>query len=302
MADDSQAKTSAVAYRDAATGNRAVGVLGAGVMGKAIAYRFAKFGHDVMLVDHDQTVLDKAPQDIRNIGRHDRLMTGTSPNAERLDGIARSTSLYSLKAADIVIENITEDRAAKTAVYQRLGAILHPKAIVAVNTSTLPIGELADIIGGVERVIGAHFMNPVYLKDTVEMIVGQRTSPGTIETTEQLLASCGMTAIVVHDRAGFVINRVLMVAINEAIRCLEEGVADARSIDQLFERCLGHAMGPLATGDLIGLDTIKLSLDRLHEAYGEAKYVPTDKLVEMVKEGRLGRKSGAGFFSYRGDQ
>jgi 3-hydroxybutyryl-CoA dehydrogenase len=278
-----------------------VGVVGAGVMGKGVAYRFAKFGYRVVLIDSDDEVLRLAPSEVRNMMRHERLVLGGAAASEdALDRITYSRNLGDLHRCGFVVENITEDRNLKLQLYQQFRQILAPQTVVAVNTSTIAIGPLAELLSDPSRILGVHFMNPVYLKSTVELIVGDRTSDQTVDFVKQQLAACGMRSISVRDRPGFVINRVFMVTVNEAINCLGEGIADARAIDQLFQECLGQKMGPLATADLIGLDTVKLSLDRLKEVYGDEKYNPAPLLVELVSKGRYGCKTGIGVFSYEG--
>jgi 3-hydroxybutyryl-CoA dehydrogenase len=278
-----------------------IGVVGAGVMGKAVAYRFAKFRFDVLLVESDSSVCARAARDIRNLFRHDLLVGRVKPPADVLDRIECSEAMQQLSECKFIVENITEDRIAKFSFYEQLAPILAPDAVIAVNTSTLPVGPFGRAAGAAARVLGVHFMNPVYLKDTVELVIGDETSAETTALAEEVLAAAQMSAITVRDRPGFVINRVFMVTVNEAIRCLGEGLADAADIDRLFSQCLGHTMGPLATADLIGLDTIKFSLDRLHEAYGDEKYQPAPLLHEMVRAGTYGCKSGRGIFNYEGN-
>jgi 3-hydroxybutyryl-CoA dehydrogenase len=209
-----------------------------------------------------------------------------------------TTSYEALAEVDFVVENVVEKWAVKREVYPRLDRLCRPQVIFAANTSCLSITRLAAQTARPERVIGMHFMNPVPLKPTVELIRGHHTSRETVEAAQEFLAGMGKDAIVVEDLPGFVTNRVLMLTINEAVFVVQDRVAPAEDVDRLFRSCFGHKMGPLETGDLIGLDTILDSLEVLHESYGDDKFRPAPLLRKMVDAGLLGRKSGRGFYDY----
>jgi 3-hydroxybutyryl-CoA dehydrogenase len=185
-------------------------------------------------------------------------------------------------------------------VYRALDRLCEPACVFVVNTSCFPVTDVAALTTRPDRVVGVHFMNPVPRKPVVELIPGWHTATSTVDTVTNLLASMGKTAVTVRDSPGFVSNRVLMLTINEAAFCRAEGLASAEEIDALFVGCFGHEMGPLATADLIGVDTILHSLEVLHERFGDSKYRPCPLLRTMVSAGLLGRKSGAGFHHYPG--
>ncbi len=282
-------------------GNHTIGIIGAGVMGAGVAEDFARHGYRAVLVDLTDEILEQAQKNIRRSVRAARMLDKSaavgSPE-EVLSQIEFTTDLADLADADFVVENATEDAAIKEPIYRDLNRICANDCIFIVNTSCIPIATLGAAAERPDRVIGVHFMNPVPMKPTVEVIPSEQTSPQTVAAVTDLLADVGKDYVLVKDQAGFVSNRVLMVTINEAIRLVEEGVADAEGVDKVFRSCFGHPMGPLATGDLIGLDTIKRSLDVLYDSYGEEKYQACNLLKEMVEKNRHGRKTGEGFFEY----
>ncbi|HEX4955009.1 MAG TPA: 3-hydroxyacyl-CoA dehydrogenase NAD-binding domain-containing protein [Thermoanaerobaculia bacterium] len=277
-----------------------VGVVGAGVMGAGVAQVLAQTGHRVVLVDLGQEQLERARAEIRNAVR----MQGMLDRKERRDPdevlarIQLTTSYDDLGAVDFLVENVVERWPVKAEVYPRLDALCAPEVVFAANTSCISITRLGSLTRRPDRIVGMHFMNPVALKPMVEMIRGHHTTAETIETARAFLAQMGKEAIVVEDYPGFVSNRVLMLTINEAIFVVQDGVAPAPDVDRLFKTCFGHKMGPLETGDLIGLDTILLSLEVLYESYSDSKYRPAPLLRKMVDAGLLGRKSGKGFYDY----
>ena len=278
-----------------------VGVVGAGVMGTGIAQNLAQEGFSAIVVDVSDRALDQARDTIRKTIMVARLLkksTDAEPADQVLARLQFTTDLASLSTSDFIIENTTEDFRIKAPIYEELDAICQENCIFIANTSCIPISQLASATKRPELVIGVHFMNPVPMKKTVEMIPSSQTSEQTLAKVKDLMEQLGKASIVVNDSPGFVSNRVLMVTINEAIRVVEENVADAEAVDEIFKSCFGHTMGPLETGDLIGLDTILLSLEVLKENFGEAKYEPCDLLKKMVADGRLGRKSGGGFHPY----
>ncbi len=275
-----------------------IGVVGAGLMGRGVSFRFAKFGATVTLIDRDEAALQEAHKALRNIARHDVLFNQARESLQAPDRIHLTTELESLAECAFVVENITENIEAKLALYRRMKPILNEECVLAVNTSAISITRLAALLADPARVLGIHFMNPVHMKHTAEMIRGFHTTEASLAYAQSILARAGMEAVVVNDLPGFVSNRVLMLTVNEAIFTVQDGVATPEDVDRIFRECFGHPMGPLATGDLIGLDTILYTLDVLLEAYNDPKFRPAPLLRKMVDAGRLGRKSGEGFFKY----
>jgi 3-hydroxybutyryl-CoA dehydrogenase len=278
-----------------------VGVVGAGVIGASVAQSLLETGHAVVLVDLTAERLDRARQHIDTALRAARLLgrsKSSAPPAALLERLRTTTEIAALSDVDYAIENVTERWDVKRPVYEALDRLCAPSCVIAANTSAIPIGRIAAATARAHAIVGVHFMNPVPLKATVEVIPGQGTSDETRERTFTLLRQMGKRWIVVGDAPGFVSNRVLMLAINEAAAIVRDGVAPSTEVDRIFTECLGHAMGPLATADLIGLDNVVDTLDVLHEALGDAKYRPCALLRELVAGGRHGRKTGAGFFSY----
>jgi len=279
-----------------------VGIVGAGVMGRGLAQAVATHGQNVILVDLNETILRQAIEQIARTVRAQTLM-GAATGASAAGVVARislSTELGALAPCDFVIENVVEKTDAKESVYNLLGRTVAPDTILAANTSTFPVAEIASFTSHPERVIGLHFMNPAQTKPFVEVIPGAATAARTLQRALEFLGSIDKTGIVVADAPGFVSNRVLMLTINEAIRTVEERTAGATDVDRIFVSCFGHAMGPLATADLIGLDTILMSLESLRTRLHDPKYQPADLLCRLVAANKLGRKTGQGFFSYGG--
>jgi len=200
-----------------------------------------------------------------------------------------------------VIENVTEKWEVKKKVHEQIDAVRRPDCVVAANTSAIPITKIASVTRDASRVVGMHFMNPVPLSSTVEVIRGYHTSDDTLARAKTLLASMNKEGIVVRDMPGFVSNRVLMLMINEAIWLVQDRVAPPEDVDKLFKSCFGHKMGPLETADLIGLDTILYSIEILYDSFNDSKYRPSPLLKEMVAAGLYGRKSGRGFYAYDDD-
>ena len=302
-----------------------IGVIGAGVMGAGVAQDLAQHGLTVILVDLGEPQLERARREIRanlrmqSLFRQDPAAASGSvpapgaaaaPNPAPAPAKAPSTSsavlaritfttdYEQLSAADFVIENVVEKWPVKERVYKLLDSICPPACVFAANTSALSITRIGGATRRPDRVIGMHFMNPVPLKPTVEVIPGFHTSQETVATALALLSSLGKEGIVVRDMPGFVTNRVLMLTINEAIFLVQDQVATHEDVDRIFKTCFGHKMGPLETGDLIGLDTILFSLEVLYESYNDDKYRPCPLLRKMVDAGLHGRKSGRGFYDY----
>jgi 3-hydroxybutyryl-CoA dehydrogenase len=278
-----------------------VGVVGAGVIGRSVAQSLAQTGHQVVLVDLSTSVLDGARKAIAD-GL--RLAAFSEPalrkvnHAEIISRIKLTTDYSDLADVGFVVENTTEEWAIKEAAYRTLDLVCRADCVFAANTSAIPIARIAEVTTRAPLVIGMHFMNPVPLKPVVEVIVSRYTDDVAIQAAHALLGQLGKKAIVVRDNSGFVSNRVMMLMINEAIAVLEDGTASAADVDAIFVSCFAHAMGPLATADLIGLDTILRTLDVLREHRGDAKFDATPLLRRMVQAGSLGRKTGSGFFEY----
>ncbi|HET6709444.1 3-hydroxyacyl-CoA dehydrogenase family protein [Amycolatopsis sp.] len=275
------------------------GVVGAGVMGIGVAQDFAAAGHEVVLVDKEERILEEARAAITRNCRLSRLMGGPALDADEI--LARITTAVGLAALDkteILVENVTEDWAIKAAVHAELDEVCGPDTVIIANTSAVPITRIASVGKNPGRVIGVHFMNPVPQKPVVELIPGFHTTPETILRTRELLTSIGKRWVDVKDASGFVSNRVLMLTVNEAAYLVHEGVATAESVDEVFRGCFGHPMGPLETADLIGVDTILYSVEVLYEHYADSKYRPCPLLKQMTDAGLHGRKSGRGFYTY----
>lgn len=278
-----------------------VGVVGAGVMGAGVAQNLAETGHQVVLIDVDEAHLQKAAGSIRAALRMQSFFNKKAA-AEKADTIMERicfTCDYSkLGDVDFLIENVIEKWPVKEEVYRRIDDLCPTRCIFAANTSAISITRIGSATRRPDRVVGMHFMNPVPQKSMVEVIRGHHTSAETLEKSQRLLAEMNKECIVVNDMPGFVSNRVLMLTINEAIYLVQDQVAAVEDVDRLFRSCFGHKMGPLETGDLIGLDTILYSLEVLYESYNDDKFRPCPLLKRMVYAGLLGRKSGKGFYPY----
>lgn len=278
-----------------------VGVIGAGVMGIGVGQSLAQSGMEAVLVDVSQEILDRAKAEIRKNLRFQGMFQKDAKKedpAAVLGRIHYTTLLEELGDVDFVVENVPEKWEIKSRIYPRIDVICPERAVFAVNTSCYSITRVGALTQRPDRVIGMHFMNPVPLKPMVEAIRGHHTSEATIETARQFLRQMGKDFILVNDMPGFVSNRVLMLTVNEAVYVLQDGVATAEQVDQLFKTCFGHKMGPLETADLIGLDTILYSIEVLYESYNDSKYRPCPLLKKMVDAGLHGRKNGKGFYDY----
>ncbi|MFL6262878.1 MAG: 3-hydroxyacyl-CoA dehydrogenase family protein [Thermoanaerobaculia bacterium] len=278
-----------------------VGVVGAGVMGIGVGQSLAQAGMEAVLVDVSDQILERAKGEIRKNLRFQGMFQKDAKKEDPAAVLARihcTTLLEELGDVDFVVENVPEKWEIKREIYPRLDAICPERAVFAVNTSCYSITRVGALTKRPDRVIGMHFMNPVPLKPMVEAIRGHHTSEATIETARRFLAQMGKDFILVNDMPGFVSNRVLMLTINEAVYVLQDGVASAEQVDQIFKTCFGHKMGPLETADLIGLDTILYSIEALYESYNDSKYRPCPLLKKMVDAGLHGRKNGKGFYDY----
>jgi len=275
-------------------------VVGAGTMGNGIAHVFAQHGWDVALIDSAPAALDKATSTIRN-NLERQVKKGTLPaeaSAEILGRITTGTALDAVASAELVVEAASENPAVKFSIFEQLDRASAPAAILATNTSSISITEIAARTRRPEQVIGMHFMNPVPVMQLVEVIRGHATSDETTSTVMQAARALGKTPVEVNDYPGFVSNRVLMPMINEAIFCVMEGVATPDSIDTVMKLGMAHPMGPLALADFIGLDVCLAILDVLQKGLGEDKYRAAPLLRKMVAAGHLGKKSGKGFYQY----
>jgi 3-hydroxybutyryl-CoA dehydrogenase len=279
-----------------------VAVAGGGTMGNGIAQVFAARGHDVLLLEVDEPRLEGARKSIR--GSLDRIVRkGALSEADReatLGRIRGTTRAADLASAELCVEAVLEDRAVKHTLFRALDEVLPAEAILASNTSSISITELAAVTRRADRVIGMHFMNPVPVMALVEIIRGLATSDATYARVKAWTEELGKTPVEVQDYPGFVSNRVLMPMINEAVYCLMEGVATREAIDAVMKLGMNHPLGPLALADLIGLDVCLNIMQVLHDGLGDSKYRACPLLRKMVAAGRLGRKSGAGFYEYAG--
>lgn len=278
-----------------------VGVIGAGVMGSGVAQSAAQAGHQVILVDVKEEVLEQAKATIYQNVR----FAGFYQKDKQLDSVdvvmprITFTSDYAqLADVEIVVENVPEVWEIKRDVYLKMNEVCDENCVFLVNTSCISITKIASLMKRPDKVIGVHFMNPVPMKPTVESIKGWHTSEETIQFTNDFLGSMEKKAIMVNDLPGFVSNRLSHLLMNEAAYVVQDQVADPKSVDDIFKECFGHKMGPLETADLIGLDTVVQSLDILYESYQDPKFRVCPLLRKMVEAGLHGRKSGQGFYKY----
>ncbi|MCK4258239.1 MAG: 3-hydroxyacyl-CoA dehydrogenase family protein [Halanaerobiales bacterium] len=278
-----------------------VGVIGAGVMGAGVTQSVAQAGHEVILLDLSEEVLQKACDEIKKNMRFQAFFNKSSKGVsfeDVMQKIKLTTDYDLLKRADVIIENVPEIWLTKKEVYQKLNDVCQETCIYLVNTSCISITKVAALMDDPSKVIGVHFMNPVPLKNTVEAIKGYHTSEETIQQTNDFLSSIGKEAVLVNDLPGFVSNRISHLLMNEAAFVVQDQVAEPKDVDKIFRECFGHKMGPLQTADLIGLDTVVNSLDILYESYQDPKFKVCPLLRKMTEAGLNGRKSGQGFYTY----
>jgi 3-hydroxybutyryl-CoA dehydrogenase len=279
---------------------KTIGVVGAGQMGSGIAQVAAQAGYGVLLLDASEEALRRGLEAIRrSLAKFLEKGRITEEALEAALGRIRTTlDLEALGEADLIVEAIVEDEGAKRALLERLGALAKPEAILASNTSSIPITALGRYSGRPERFIGMHFFNPVPLMQLVEVIRGELTSAATRDVVVEVARRMGKTPLEVQDYPGFVSNRLLMPMINEAVEALREGVATKEAIDGIMRLGMNHPMGPLELADFIGLDTCLAIMEVLHRGFGDDKYRPSPLLRRMVQAGLLGRKVGRGFYVY----
>ena len=278
-----------------------VTVIGSGTMGNGIAQVFAATGFSVVLIDINQSFLERAVSTIG--GSLDRIIKkGTITEADKTATMGRlttSTDLNSAKDSQLVVEAVTEDLKIKLDLFRKLDGICPPNTILASNTSSLPITQLAAATKRPGQFIGMHFINPVPVMKLIELIRGIATSDETYGLIRDLAVKLGKTPVEVNDYPGFIANRILMPMINEAAFALMEGVGTKEAIDDVMKLGMNHPMGPLTLADFIGLDVCLSILEVLHEGLGDPKYRPCPLLRKMVQAGYLGKKTGRGFYSYQ---
>ena len=277
-----------------------IGVVGAGTMGHGIAQVAVQSGYEVILADTVPAALERGVAQVgKGLARLvDKGKLAADARDQALSRLEPAADLAAFARVDLAVEAVVERLEVKQAVLAELDRVCPPHAILATNTSSISITRLAAATRRPPQVIGMHFMNPVPLMQLVEVIRGLATAQATYDAVEEAARRMGKTPVEVHDAPGFVSNRVLMPMINEAVFCLHEGVGKAEAIDQVMKLGMNHPMGPLALADLIGLDVCLDVLRVLQQGFGDPKYRPCPLLVKMVDAGRLGRKSGRGFYDY----
>jgi 3-hydroxybutyryl-CoA dehydrogenase len=279
---------------------KTIGVLGAGQMGNGIAHVFAQYGYQVVLFDIAEAQLEKAITTIRqNLERQaKKVAIPETLVAETMGRISTTQDMKYLATVDFAVEAVTEHEPLKLDIFRKLDDIVQPSAILASNTSSIPITKIASVTKRPDKVIGMHFMNPVPIMKLVEVIRGHATSEETFAVTSELVTRLEKEMAVSQDYPGFIVNRVLIPMINEAIFALYEGIATAEDIDKGMKLGTNQPMGPLTLADFIGLDTVLAISNVLYDGFKDPKYRPCPLLVKMVNAGYLGRKSGRGFYTY----
>jgi 3-hydroxybutyryl-CoA dehydrogenase len=280
---------------------KTVGVLGAGQMGNGIAHVFAQHEYQVRLYDVFPAQIEKALKTIgKNLGRQaEKGLVPADSVPAILERISVVKDLSGFADCDLVVEAASENEALKLDLFRQLDEIVNKEAILATNTSSISITRIAAVTKRPDKVMGMHFMNPVPVMQLVEVIRGLATSEETFQTIANLVEKLGKVMAVSQDYPGFIVNRILMPMINEAIFALHEGIATAEDIDKGMKLGTNHPMGPLALADLIGLDTVLAIITVLYEGFKDPKFRPCPLLVKMVNAGYLGKKSGRGFYTYQ---
>jgi 3-hydroxybutyryl-CoA dehydrogenase len=277
-----------------------IAVLGAGQMGNGITQVAACAGYEVVMIDVKQDFIDRGLQSIENslakLVSKERITQEEADSA--LSNISISTDKKAAADADLVVEAIPEIPELKFSTFEELDIICKPETILASNTSSISIDEIAAATNRPSKVIGMHFMNPVPIMRLVEVITGSKTDEDVSTTVVEVAERMGKVALCCKDSPGFISNRLLCPMLNEAVLALQEGIAEPEAIDGIMKLGMNHPIGPLALCDLIGLDTVLHIMTVLHDGFEDDKYAPADLLKEMVDQGKLGRKSGQGFYSY----
>jgi len=278
-----------------------VAVVGAGTMGNGIAHVFAQYGWETRLLDVSRDQLNRALATIKNNSERQVGKGAMTEDARQrlLDRISTDTSLEAAQGRELVVEAATENPAIKFDIFRDLSRICPASTILASNTSSISINEIAKQTDRPENVIGMHFMNPVPLMTLVEIVRGKKTAKWVLDRTVEISKSLDKMPVIVQDSPGFVSNRVLMPMINEAIYCVQDGIASAEGVDAVMKLGMRHPLGPLAVADLIGLDVCLSIMRVLQDGLDKQKYRPAPLLEKMVTAGKLGRKSGQGFYAYR---
>lgn len=277
-----------------------IAVIGAGQMGNGIAQVAASAGYEVLMIDIKEEYVDRGiatiQKSLSKLVSKERI--SQSDADDTLARISTTTDRGECADVDLVVEAVPEILDLKTSIFSELDKICKPECILASNTSSISISTIANATNRPEKVIGMHFMNPVPIMKLVEIINGDQTSEATNSSVVEAAEKMGKIALSCNDSPGFVSNRILCPMLNEAILTLEEGVAEPEAIDGIMKLGMNHPIGPLALSDLIGLDTVLNIMNVLHEGLGDDKYAPAELLKTMVAEGKLGRKSGEGFYKY----
>lgn len=280
---------------------KCIGVIGAGTIGMGMCIDLIYHDLNIVLVDVTEEILAKAKSEVEKVVRFAPLLDKSLPQVDRAtvaEKVIFTTNIADVASCDFIIENVSEDWNVKEKVYVQLSSVCREDICFAANTSCISITKIGGITNRPEKVIGIHFMNPVYLKKAVEVIKGYHTTEECVDTTLSFLQQIQKEAIVVNDFPGFVTNRISHLFMNEAAYVVQDGVATPAQVDEIFKKCFGHKMGPLETADLIGLDTVVNSLDVLYQSYQDPKFRCCPLLRKLVDAKLLGRKTGKGFFQY----
>ncbi len=278
-----------------------IGVVGCGVMGAGIARLAAERGYVTIVREVSQAALDRGLESIRS-GLERSVARGRMEEAHRTEALSRlkgTLALEDLKDCDLVVEAIIEDKEAKRQLFAALGDLSSPSTILASNTSAISVTDLAQVSGRPQRVVGMHFFNPPGSMELVEVIKTAYSEQGVVEDVAAFARALGKTAVIVSDSPGFIVNRLLIPYLLDAVRAVEAGLGTAEDIDVAMRLGAGHPMGPLSLIDLIGVDVVFSIAQSLHQGLGEARFLPPSTLASMLQDGRLGRKAGRGFYEYR---